>query len=155
MSSELRPKITLAMKEAMKSKDSKTLATVRLIMAALKDRDIAARGQGKDDGLDDTEILGLLQTMVKQRKESIRMYTEGGRPELAEGEQSEIGVIERFMPTQMSDDEISVALVAAIEQTNAQSIKDMGKVMGVLKSKHAGVIDMSKASQMIKDKLAS
>lgn len=155
MSSELRPQFTLAMKEAMKNKDSKTLSTVRLIMAALKDRDIAARGQGQDDGLNDAEILSMLQTMVKQRKESIRMYSEGGRTELAEGEKFEIEVIERFMPKQMSDEEIAVALAAAIEQTNAQSIKDMGKVMGVLKSKHAGVIDMGKASQMIKEKLAS
>lgn len=146
MSSELRSRINAELKTSLKNKDEVTTATIRLIMAALKDRDIAARGQGKDDGLSDAEVLGLLQTMVKQRNESIKMYEEGGRAELAEREQAEINVIEQFLPKQMSDGELEEALKNAIEETGAQGMKDMGKVMAVVKAKYPGSVDMGKAS---------
>ncbi len=154
MTSLLRPQFNTAMKEALKNKDTVTLATVRLIIAALKDRDIAARGQGRDEGLDDAEISSMLQTMVKQRKESIRMYLEGNRPELAAREEAEIGVIERFMPKQMTEAETAAAIDAAITETGANCVKDMGKVMAIVKTRYAGTIDMGKAGQLVKDKLA-
>lgn len=153
MSSELRAKFNADLKAALKSKDQVTMSTIRLIMAALKDRDIAARGQGKDDGLTDEEILGMLQTMVKQRRESIKMYTDGGRDELAAREQDEINVIERFLPKQMDDAEIEAALKDAIAETGAEGMKDMGKVMGLMKSKYPGTLDMGKASQIVKQLL--
>jgi hypothetical protein len=154
MGSTIRCRFNAELKESLKSKDTVTTSTVRLILAALKDRDIAARGQGKDDGLSDDEILSMLQTMVKQRKESIKMYNEGGREELAQREQDEITVIERFLPKQMSDDEIHEALKSAIEETGAEGMKDMGKVMGLMKSKYPGVLDMGKASGMVRGLLA-
>lgn len=154
MGSTIRCRFNAELKESLKTKDTVTTSTVRLILAALKDRDIAARGQGKDDGLSDSEILSLLQTMVKQRKESIKMYEEGGRPELAARENAEIEVIERFLPKQMTEAEIETALKNAIDETGAEGIKDMGKVMGLVKSKYPGTIDMGKASGMVKTLLS-
>ena len=150
MTSELRVRFSTELKESLKSKDTVSMSTIRLIIAALKDRDIAARGQGKDDGISDAEILSLLQTMVKQRRESIKMYDDGGRAELAARENDEITVIERFLPQQLSDAEIEAALKAAIAETGAESMKDMGKVMAVVKANHPGTMDMGKASGMVK-----
>ena len=149
----LREQISTTMKEAMKAKDSVTVGTLRLIAAALKDRDIAARGTGNSDGISEDDILGLLQSMIKQRRDSIEMYNQGSRPELAEAEQVEIGIIEQFLPQQMNDDEVAAAVDAAIASCDATCIKDMGKVMGALKSKHADKIDFSKVSSIIKELL--
>ncbi len=149
----LRQQINDALKSAMKEKDGRATSTLRLILAALKDRDIAARPKGNTDGLQDEEILGLLQSMIKQRRESITMYEKGGRMELAQQEAEEIGIIERFLPAQMNDDELNAAVDAVIQETGAQSIKEMGKVMGALKQKYAGQMDFSKAGAAVKDRL--
>lgn len=148
-----RSEFNAALKEALKSKDQTAMATIRLILAALKDRDITARGNGKADGIDETEILSMLQSMIKQRKESAKVYCDAGREELAEREEAEIEVIERFLPQQMSEDEISEAIDKIIRDVEATDIKDMGKVMGVLKSEYAGQMDMGKASGQVKAKL--
>ncbi|MEX0503627.1 GatB/YqeY domain-containing protein [Alphaproteobacteria bacterium LSUCC0719] len=146
----LREDIAEAMKNALKAKDQTALATMRLISAALKDRDIAARGSGNQDGISDEEILSMMQTMIKQRTESAKMYRDGDRPELAEAEEAEIEIIIRFLPAQLGDAEIAAAIDAAIEATGAASIKDMGQVMSHLKSTHAGQMDFSVASQKVK-----
>ena len=148
-----RSEFNAALKEALKSKDQTAMATIRLILAALKDRDITARGNGKADGIDETEILSMLQSRIKQRKESAKVYCDAGREELAEREEAEIEVIERFLPQQMSEDEISEAIDKIIRDVEATDIKDMGKVMGVLKSEYAGQMDMGKASGQVKAKL--
>lgn len=149
--SELREAINKAYKTALKEKQSERVGTIRLISAALKDRDINARSSGNQEGISDQDILSLLQSMIKQRGESIRMYTEGGRPELAAREQAEIEVIQEFLPKQLSDAELKTVITDIIAQTGAESIKDMGKVMGVLKSKYAGQVDMGKAGPAVKD----
>lgn len=149
----IREKFTTDLKLAMQSKDQISLSTIRLITAAIKDRDIAARGNGNDDGITDAEILSLLQSMVKQRQESAKTYRDADRAELAEREEAEIVIIEKFLPTQMNDEEISTAIDAIINETGASSIKDMGKVMGQLKSKYAGQMDMAKAGGAVKAKL--
>ncbi len=149
----LRQRLSDALKDALKSKDQPGVSTVRLILAALKDRDIAARSKGNMDGIGEDEILGLLQGMIKQRQESIGLYEKGGRLELAEQEKTEIGVIERFLPKQMSEADVAAAVKDAIKETGAQGIKDMGKVMAVLKGRHAGQMDFSKASAMVKQAL--
>ena len=146
----MRERIAQAMKDALKSKDQATLSTIRLIVAALKDRDIAVRSDNNHDGISDDEILSMLQTMIKQRNESAKMYEDGGRPELAEAEKAEIVLIQKFLPEQLSHDDIENAITEAIAQTNAASIKDMGKVMAHLKEQHAGQMDFSAASQMVK-----
>lgn len=150
----LRAQLTDAMKEAMKAKDAKRLATVRLILAALKDRDIAARTETSKDLVGDDDILTLLAKMIKQREESATVYRQGGRPELAENEESEIAVIRTFMPKQMDEGEMKAALQAVIAETGAASIKDMGKVMAVLKERYAGQMDFGKASAATKDALS-
>jgi uncharacterized protein YqeY len=147
---DLREGIAAAMKDALKAKDQTALATMRLISAALKDRDIAARGSGNQDGITDEEILSMMQTMIKQRTESAKMYRDGNRPELAEAEEAEIGIITGFLPAQLGEAEITAAIDAAIEATDAASIKDMGQVMGHLKKTHAGQMDFSVASQKVK-----
>ena len=149
----LREDIASAMKEAMKAKDQAALATLRLISAALKDRDIAARGNGNQDGISDDEILSMLQTMIKQRHESARMYRDGNRPELAESEEAEIAIITGFLPAQLGAAEVGAAIAAAIETSGAASIKDMGHVMAHLKANHAGQMDFSAASQAVKSVL--
>lgn len=149
----LRQRLSDALKDALKSKDQVGVSTIRLILAALKDRDIAARSKGNMDGIGEDEILGLLQGMIKQRQESIGLYEKGGRLELAEQEKNEIVVIERFLPKQMSEAEMAAAVREAIEEAGAQSIKDMGKVMAALKSRHAGQMDFSKASALVKQTL--
>ena len=136
--------------EAMKSKDDKKTATIRLINAAIKQKDIEARPSGKTDGIDDGAILSLMQSMIKQRRESIDMYTKGGRDDLATAEQAEINVIQSFLPKQMSEDEVRSAINEIITQTGASSIKDMG----ALRAKYAGQMDFGVASNLIKEALA-
>lgn len=150
----LRQRLSDALKDALKSKDQIGLSTVRLILAALKDRDIAARGKGNKEGISDEDILGLLQSMIKQRQESIALYEKGGRCELAEQERGEIAVIERFLPKQMGEAEMAKAVAAAISETGARSLKDMGKTMAALKSRYAGQMDFAKASALVKQALA-
>ena len=149
----LREAFVEQLKTAMRARDSRTVSTVRLILAALKDRDIAARGSGNQQGIPESEIQRLLQSMVKQRRESIALYRQGNRPELAQQEEEEIGVIESFLPKQMGDEEIAAAVKAAIAETGAAGIKDMGKVMGVLRERHAGIIDMGRAGAVVKQQL--
>jgi len=149
----LRAQLTDAMKEAMKAKDTKRLATVRLMLAALKDRDIAARSETSRDLLGDDEILTLLAKMIKQREESAAAYDAGNRPELAAGEREEIAIIRSFMPAQMDEAAMKAAVAKTIAETGAASIKDMGKVMALLKERYAGQMDFSKASAATKDAL--
>lgn len=150
----LREQIKSALKEAMVAKDQQAVSTMRLIMAALKDRDIAARSQDKPDGISDDEILSLLQSMVKQRRDSITMYENGGRLELAEQEAKEIEVIERFLPKQMSEEEIGEAVDSIIAELGATSLKDMGPTMKTIRDRFAGQMDFGKASAIIKERLA-
>lgn len=145
----LRQEISQAMTDAMKAQDKLRLSTLRLIMAAVKDRDIANRGAGKDP-VGDEELLGILGKMVKQREEFARIYEEGNRIELAEGERAEIAIISDFLPTQMSDDEVKVACEAVIADIGAQGLRDMGKVMAALKERYAGQMDFTKASALVK-----
>lgn len=150
----LREDLTTALKEAMKSKDQTTLSTVRLILAALKDRDIQARTDGNSDGLNEDQILEMLQKMVKQRRESVDFYEKGGRPDLVEKEKAEIKVIERFLPQPMSEEEVRTAVDESIARLEAGSVKDMGRVMGDLKQRYAGRMDFTRASQMVKQELS-
>lgn len=148
-----RAEFSATMKEAMKNKDTVALSTVRLIMAALKDRDISARGAGKTEGIDDNEILSMLGTMIKQRQESLKAYREAGRDDLAEREEEEIQVIQRFMPKQLSESELESVITKLIRKTGAAGIKDMGKLMNALKTDYAGQVDMGKAGAILKKKL--
>jgi len=150
----LRDELALAMKEALKNKEQRALSTIRLILAALKDRDIGARGRGNPDGVKDDEILLMLQSMIKQRNDSISMYEQGGRCELAEREQEEIEVIKRFMPQQLREEEVIEIVYATISELGASGLKDMGRVMASLKQRFSGRMDFSKASSIVKDKLA-
>ncbi len=151
----LRQRLSEALKAAMKGQDRRAVSTLRLILAALKDRDIAARGKGVEDGISDDDILAMLQTMVKQRRESIEHYEHGGRLELAEQEREEIRIIEDFLPHQMTEEEIAAAVVSVIEETGAAGLKDMGKAMAVLKAKYAGQMDLGKASAVAKARLGA
>ena len=150
---ELRARVNAALKDAMKAKEADKLATLRLINAAIKDRDIDARAEGKDEGVDDDAVLGILGKMVKQRQESAKVYEEGGRLELAEKELHEITIIEEFLPRQLSDDEVAAAVDDAIADVGAESIRDMGKVMGALKAKYTGQMDFGKVGPLVKGKL--
>ncbi len=150
-----REEINNALKEALKAKDSARMATVRLIVSAMKDKDIAARTETNRDGIDDGAILSLLQSMIKQRQESSKIFRENNRPELADKEDAEIAVIETFLPQQLSDAETATAIEGIIAETGASSIKDMGKVMAELKAKYAGQLDMAKAGGVIKQKLSA
>ena len=150
----LRNDLTAALTGAMKAKDDRAVSTVRLILAALKDRDIAARGKGETDGIDDKEIMQMLQTMVKQRQESIAMYEKGCRMELAQQEQEEIDIIRRFMPEQMTEDATMTAVRDLITETGASTLKDMGRTMAALRERYAGRMDFSKASGMVKAHLS-
>ena len=146
----LREAFSERLKQAMRARDQRTVSTVRLILAALKDRDIAARGTASPEPLPDPEILRLLQGMIKQRRESIALYEQGQRPELAAREREEIAVIESFLPRQMGEDEIVAAARAAIADTGAAGPKDMGKVMAALRERHTGVIDLARAGPIVK-----
>jgi len=150
----MRAAFSDALKEALKEKDQCAVSTIRLILAALKDRDIAARGNGKTDGIGDDEILAMLQTMLKQRAESIRLYEQGGRLELAEQEKAEMEVIRRFMPKQLDDDEMNAAVETVVKEIGAKELKDMGRAMAALKERYAGRMDFSKASGIVRQMLA-
>ena len=152
---ELRSRINSAMKQAMKDKSAERLSTIRLINAAIKDRDIAARTEGKENGVGDGEVLAILSKMTKQRQESAKAYEEAGRLDLSERELAEIKVIEEFLPRQFTDSEIQSAVSEAIEELGASSIRDMGKVMGTLKSKYAGQMDFGAVGALVKDNLSS
>ena len=149
----MRSKIKEALTTAMKAKDTARVSTLRLIMAALKDRDIAVRTEGKPDGIADEDIIGMLGTMIRQRRDSVKMFREGNREELALKEEAEIAVIEEFLPRQMDDGEVAEACKSAIAETGAEGIKDMGRVMGAIKGRYAGQMDFGKASAKIKELL--
>ncbi|MDX5357025.1 MAG: GatB/YqeY domain-containing protein [Rhodobacterales bacterium] len=149
----LRERLTTALKEAMKAREADRTSTLRLINAAIKDRDIAARGEGGADGVTDADIMAILGKMVKQRQESARVYEEGGRLELAEKELAEIKVIEEFLPRQLAGSEIGAAIDAAIAEAGASSIRDMGRVMAALKAKYTGQMDFGAVGPMVKDRL--
>lgn len=151
---DLRTRISTATKQAMKERAAARLSTLRLINATIKDRDIAARGEGNDEGVSDTELLAILAKMVKQRRESASTYEEGGRLDLAEAELAEIVVIEEFLPRALSEDEIAVAVDAAMTEVGASSIRDMGRVMGVLKGRYQGQMDFGAVGPVVKDKLS-
>ena len=146
----MRDRISAALKEAMLAKDRLRTCTVRLMLAAIKDRDIALRSEDGADGLDDAGIMALLAKMVKQREESAATYETAGRMELAETERAEIGVIKDFLPRPLSADEVEAAITKALAETRASSIRDMGKVMGVLKSQYAGRMDFGAAGGRVK-----
>lgn len=151
----LRTRFQDQLKQSIHAKDDIAVSTLRLIIAAMKDRDIAARGKGNWEGISDDEILSMLQSMIKQRHESIKMYEVGNRPELAAREASEIRIIEAFLPAQLSEDEVKAAIEDAVTSVSATGIKDMGKVIGQLKSKYTGQMDFSKVSLLVKERLAS
>jgi len=153
MSQSLRGRITEGMKEALKTQDKKRLSTLRLMQSALKDKDIASRTDGRNEGIPEPEILDLFAKMVKQRRESAEIYEQGGRPELAAGEREEIAIIESFMPQQMDDAATQAAIAAVIKDVGASSVKDMGKVMAELKTRHAGQMDFAKAGALVKSLL--
>jgi uncharacterized protein YqeY len=147
----LRDQLNADLKEAMKAGDKRKLATIRLMNAAIKDKDINSRTDGHDSALTpDAGLLELFAKMVKQRQDSVAAYTQGGRPELAQAEQDEIAIIQSYMPKQLSDDETNAAVRAIIAAVGATSVKDMGKVMAELKAKHSGQIDMGKAGGVVK-----
>ena len=150
----LRNRLNDSLKEAMKSQDQIGVSTLRLILAALKDRDIAARGKGRNDGIDETELLEMLQQMLRQRHDSITLYKEGNRPDLVAREEAEIDVIERFLPQPLSEEDIAGAVGEVIADLEAKSIKDMGRVMSALKERYPGRMDLGKASAVVKQALA-
>lgn len=150
----LRERLNESLKKAMLAKEQRATATLRLILAALKDRDIAARGKGQTEGVDDDEILAMLQTMIKQRRESIEMYTKGGRAELAEQEAEEIAIIEGFLPEQMDDAAIEAAIRQTIDSVGASSLKEMGKVMAALREQYGGQMDFARAGKVAKQLLS-
>ena len=150
---DMRSRLNEALKTAMKQKDATRLSTLRLVNAAIKDRDIALRGESDSAEVSDDDILAILGKMVKQRQESARAYEEGGRLELAEKELAEVVIIKEFLPKQLSDDEVETAVAAAISEVGAESIRDMGRVMGALKAKFTGQMDFGKAGPMVKARL--
>ena len=152
---ELRSRITAEMKQAMKDKAAERLSTIRLINAAIKDRDIAVRAEGNYNGVDDTEVLAILDKMVRQRQESARTYEEASRLDLSERELSEIAVIEEFLPRKLSSNEVAAAVTTAIAEVGAASIRDMGRVMALLKSQYVGQMDFGKVGPIVKEKLSS
>ena len=149
----LRDDINKALTEAMKARNERAVSTLRMVNSALKNADIEARGAGKP-ALGDAEVLPLLQKMIKQRQESVVLYEKGGRDDLVKQEQEEIAIISGYLPKQMSEAEMAAAIDAAIAETGAAGMKDMGKVIGVLRGKYAGQMDMGKASGMVKAKLS-
>jgi len=149
----LRERLTDALKVSLKSQDKVAVSTLRLILAALKDRDIAARGDGRNDGVDEAEILQLLQKMVSQRRESIAAYEKGDRKDLAEQEEAEIRVIESFLPKPMDTAETEEAIAAVMAEVGAKSIKDMGKIMALLRERYPGRMDFGKVSGQVKGRL--
>jgi len=150
----LRDDINKALTEAMKAKNERAVSTLRMVNSTLKNADIEARGAGKPP-LTDADVLPLLQKMIKQRQESVDLYQKGGRSDLVKQEQEEIAIISGYLPKQMSDAETGAAIDGAIQETGAAGMKDMGKVIGVLRGKYAGQMDMAKASGMVKAKLTA
>ena len=150
----LRDRLSVSLKDAMKAKDATRLMTLRLINAAIKDRDIDARSEGTDAGVSDDDLLAILSKMVKQRQESARAYEEGGRLDLAEREREEVEVIEEFLPRQLTVPETAAAVDDAIKEIGATSIRDMGKVMGLLKERYTGQMDFGAVGPVIKDRLS-
>jgi uncharacterized protein YqeY len=148
----IRETLSNAQKDAMKAKDTARLSTVRLILAAIKDKDIANRGLGKEQASED-EILQLLAKMIKQREESVKIYIDGGRPELADKEREEIAVIQGFMPEQLSEEKVREICVTIVAELGAQSLKDMGKCVAALRERYAGQMDFAKASAILKELL--
>jgi len=149
----IRQDLKNALQDAIRAKDSRAVSTLRLITAAIKDRDICERSKGNNDGISDDQVMGLLQTMIKQRRESIRLYEQGARLDLADGEAQEIEVIKRFLPQQMEQSEIADAVAGAISQIGASSLKDMGRVMAKLRADYAGRMDFAMASNLAKGTL--
>ncbi len=149
-----RTELSDALKDAMRAKEVRAVSTLRLILAALKDRDIAARGKGNSEGIGDKDILDLLQKMVRQRRESIELYEKGDRQDLADKEAEEIVVIQRFLPKQLDPDQVRGAVQEVIEELGAATIKDMGRVMAALKERYAGRMEFGKASALVKERLA-
>jgi uncharacterized protein len=149
----IRDDVAAAVKDAMRARDADRLSALRLIASAIKDKDIAMRGEGAAGPAGDAEVLAILSKMVKQRQESAKVYVQGGRPELAAKEEAEIAVIEAYLPRQMSADEVDAAVAAAIAATGAANLKDMGRVMAELKSRHAGQMDFGAAGPMVKARL--
>lgn len=151
---DLRTRIGAALKTAMKEQEAARLGTLRLINAAIKDRDIALRGEGVEEGVDDAGVLAILVRMIRQRQESARAYEEGGRLDLAEAERAEIAVIEDFLPRQLTDAEVAEAIDGAIRQAGAASIRDMGRVMAALKAEYAGRMDFGEVGPMVRERLS-
>ena len=149
----LRDQINDALKQAMKAKNERAVSTLRMINSTLKNADIEARGAGKQP-LGDAEVLSLLQKMIKQRQESVELYKQGGRADLVRQEEEEIAIITAYLPKQMSEPEMKAAIEAAVKETGAAGMKDMGKVIGILRGKYAGQMDMTRASAMVKAQLA-
>ena len=149
----LRAELNEALKKSVKAKEKRTVSTVRLILAALKDRDIAARGKGNHEGIDDAEVLAILQSMVKQRHETKEICEKGGRLELAEQEAEEIAVIERFLPEPLDEESTLTAVEAVMEELGAESLKDMGRTMTALRERYAGRMNFAKASAIVKERL--
>ncbi|HSE79956.1 MAG TPA: GatB/YqeY domain-containing protein [Alphaproteobacteria bacterium] len=151
----LRAQLSEGLKSAMKARQDRATSTIRLILAALKDRDIAARGKGNNDGISDDEIRQMLQNMIRQRNESIALYEQGGRLELAQQEREEIQIVQSFLPQQLGEVEIERAARSVIAEVGATCIKDMGKTMAALKQRYAGQMDFSKASAVVKNLLSA
>jgi hypothetical protein len=150
----LRQRLSTELKEATKAKDARAVSTLRLILAALKDRDIAARGKGNTDGIAENEIVDMLQKLVAQRRDSIEMYKKGGRDDLVRQESEEIEIIQRFLPKGLSEAETADAVAAAVAELGAANLKDMGRVMARLKEQFAGRMDFAKAGALVKQKLS-
>ena len=152
---DMRDRVNTALKQAMKDRNAERLSTLRLINAAIKDKDIAARGTGDEVGVTDADVLAILGKMVKQRQESARVYEEGNRLDLAERERAEIDVIEEFLPTRLDDDAVQEAIRCVVAETGAEGIRDMGRVMAALKGRYTGQMDFGKVGPMVKDQLCS
>ena len=153
--SMLRESFNESLKVSLKQKNQRALSTIRLILTAIRDRDIAERTKGNVEGIDDREIMRVLQTMVRQRQEAIALYEQGGRLELAEQEAEEIAIIRGFLPQQLSDDEITDAICGVVSEIQASSIKDMGRAMGILRERYSGKMDFAKASAVLKQQLTA
>lgn len=150
----LRDQLNVALKEAMKAKDQARVSTIRLILAAFKERDIAARTDGPDAGVGEAELVNVLQKLVKQRRDSVEAYEKAARQDLADKEKAEIAIIESYLPQQLSEAEVKAAIAAAIAEVGAAGMKDMGKVIALLRERHGGTIDFGKASPLVKAALS-
>ncbi len=153
MGEGLREKINAELRAAMKAQDKRRVAVLRLVTAAFRDRDIQARGAGKDETPTEADLQAILAKMVRQRRESADLYDQGGRPELAAAEREEIAIIEEFLPRQLSEEEMAQAVREVIAETGAAGLKDMGRVMGALKARFSGRMDMGRASKLVKERL--